>query len=227
MIRKTFSEQYVPVLEEFGLSEFPRELLFLLQFDKKEYIYQEGSPVNYLLILLSGRAKVVTFTEEGRTLLHSFTDRGGILGEVEMLTGNPDAALHVQAVTPVLCIGIPLPEGAKALRSNLAFMNKLSIMLARKLASTNYNSSRIILYTLENRLCSYIEMTSPTGCFEEQLTQAAELLGTSYRHLLRTFEKLCRENILEKSGHSYLIIDPVALRQRGRGFYSSFSGDTI
>lgn len=221
MIRKTFSEQYLPELEAFGISGLPRELLCLLWYDKNEYIYQEGCPVNYLHLVLEGRAKVVTFTEEGRTMMHSFTEKGGILGEVEMLTKKTEAALHVQAVTPVLCIGIPLPEGTNALCGNLAFMNKLSILLARKLNSTNYNASRIILYTLENRLCSYIEMTSPGGCFEEQLTQVAELLGTSYRHLLRTLENLCQENILQKAGRRYLIADREALHQRGRGFYSN------
>ncbi|MDO4272577.1 MAG: cyclic nucleotide-binding domain-containing protein [Eubacteriales bacterium] len=221
MIRKTFSRQYIRVLEQYGLAEFPSEYLCLLSYDKKEYIYQEGCPVSYILIILEGRAKVVTFTEDGRTLMHSFSEKGSILGEVEMLTENYDAALHVQAVTPVLCIGIPLPDATKLLKNNLIFINHLSILLARKLNSTNYNASRIILYTLENRLCSYIEMTSSGGCFEEQLTQVAELLGTSYRHLLRTLEKLCQEKILAKSGHNYLVLNPEALHQRGRGFYSS------
>lgn len=221
MIRKIFSEQYAPALEQIGLADFPREYLCLLCYDKKEYIYQEGCPVSYIHIILEGRAKVVTFTEDGRTLMHSFSEKGSILGEVEMITENYDAALHVQAVTPVLCIGIPLPDATKLLKNSLVFINHLSILLARKLNSTNYNASRIILYTLENRLCSYIEMTSSGGCFEEQLTQVAELLGTSYRHLLRTLEKLCQEKILEKSGHSYLVLNSEALHQKGRGFYSS------
>lgn len=221
MIRKAFQEQYSPILEEFGLAHIPRKLLCLLEYDKKEYIYQEGRPVSHLLIILSGRAKVVTFTEEGKTLMHSFSEQGGILGEVEMIRGIRDAYLYVQAVTPVQCIGISLPEGTKLLRENLSFMNRLCQILVKKLHYTNYNSSRIILYSLENRLCSYIEMTSTDGYFEEQLTQVAELLGTSYRHLLRTIEKLCKEDILQKTRHGYFIANPQVLQQRGRGFYST------
>lgn len=220
MVRKAFPPKYSDILEQFGLSGFPRELLYLLSYDKKEYIYEEGSPVTYLHIILEGRAKVLSLTEEGRILMHTFSEKNDLLGEVEMLTGNPGAALHVQAVTPLLCIGIPLAEGARHLKSNLAFMNRLSMLLARKLQRTNYNSSRIILYSLENRLCSYIEMTSPGGYFEEPLTQTAELLGTSYRHLLRSIEKLCRESILQKNGRRYQIIDLKTLQQKGKGFYS-------
>lgn len=221
MVRTVFQEKYLPVLEKFGLSAMPRELLTLISYDKKEYLCQEDAPVSHLLIVLKGRAKILTCTEEGKTLMHSFTEEGGLIGEVELLTRKKGAALYVQAVTPMQCIGIPLREGAAILRSNLQFMNCLGVLLALKLTSANYNASRMALYTLENRLCSYIEMSSPNLVFEEQLTQVSEFLGSSYRHLLRTIEKLCREEILLKASHGYYIQDLSALRQRGRGFYSS------
>lgn len=220
MKRSPFSEAYASVLSDFGLSQFPRNQLFLLDYIKKEYIYREQDAVHYLLILLSGRASVSTITSDGRTLLHSFTEAGGIIGEVEMLTRGTGAQLFVQAVTDVRCIGIPLPQAEKHLRENLAFMNRLAEMLAEKLVSSNLNDAHAILYPLENRLCSYVEMTSVSGAFEEPLTQTAELLGTSYRHLHRTLEKLCREGILQKEGRRFLVLDAQALHQRGGDFFS-------
>lgn len=221
MIRHPFTKDHLSLLEPYGLTGLPPELLSMVCYDKKEYLYQEGYPVNSLLLVQKGCAKVLTYTEEGRTLLHSFSGPGSVLGEVEMITGNSDAALYVQAVTPMECIRIPLPECTAMLKENLTFMNQLCLRLAKKLCLANYNSSRIILYSLENRLCSYIEMTSSNGFFEEQLTQVAELLGTSYRHLLRTIEKLCSLNILKKKSRGYVIVDPDALHQKGRGFYST------
>lgn len=223
MIRCSFDEKYVPILDKFGLSTVPRSLLCLLSYGKKEYICQEEVPVSHLLIVLKGRAKILTYTEEGKAFMYSFSEEGSFIGEVELLTQKKGAALYVQAVTPMECIGIPLREGSAILRKNLQFMNCLSELLAAKLMSANYNASRMVLYTLENRLCSYIEMSSPNLVFEEPLTQVSEILGTSYRHLLRTIEKLCREEILKKGSHGYHIRDLSALHQRGRGFYSNKS----
>lgn len=220
MKRSPFSEAYASVLHDFGLSDFPRSQLFLLDYGKKEYIYREQDAVGYLLLLLHGRAKISTITRDGRTLLHSFTKAGGVIGETEMLTRDTGARLFVQAVTDVRCIGIPLPQAEKRLRENLAFMNRLAEILATKLVSSNLNDAHAILYPLENRLCSYIEMTSVSGAFEDSLTQTAELLGTSYRHLHRTLEKLCREGTLQKEGRRFLILDAQALHRQGGDFFS-------
>ncbi len=63
-------------------------------------------------------------------------------------------------------------------------------------------------------------MTNEDGLFNENLTEVAELLGTSYRHLLRTFDSLRKDNVLEKSSQGYIIKDGIELQIRAQDFYS-------
>ena len=63
--------------------------------------------------------------------------------------------------------------------------------MALKLASLSVSNSVNILYPLENRLASYIlaSYTNEDNNNTENLTQIAEFLGTSYRHLLRVVKE--------------------------------------
>ena len=76
------------------------------------------------------------------------------------------------------------------------------------------SSSINLLYPLENRLASYInellvEHDSKIEYvdFDESLIDVAEHLGSSYRHLLRTFNSLIEKNVLDKDKLGYKVID--------------------
>lgn len=56
-------------------------------------------------------------------------------------------------------------------------------------------------------------------CFHENLTEIAELLGTSYRHLLRTLSELTEKNILRKEGSSYFVTDEETLMELSSDLY--------
>lgn len=56
-------------------------------------------------------------------------------------------------------------------------------------------------------------------CFHENLTEIAELLGTSYRHLLRTLSELCDKGILKKEGSSYIVTDERTLMELSADLY--------
>jgi len=76
--------------------------------------------------------------------------------------------------------------------------------------TSSRNGTINLLYPLENRLASYIMATRGAGSrvqFDETLTEIAELLGASYRHLLRTINNLINKGILKKDNYRYEIID--------------------
>ena len=102
----------------------------------------------------------------------------------------------------------------KALKENLEFMSLIGKGLAQKLMQSNTNGAINLLHSLEERLCAYMIQASYQGIFCEKLTDVAIWLGTSYRHLLRILEKLCKEQILKKQKGMYLILDEKALKER-------------
>ncbi len=81
------------------------------------------------------------------------------------------------------------------------------------------NSSINLLYPLENRLASYILATGERIDnneeiikFNENLTEIAELLGTSYRHLLRTLNNLSCKGAIRKKINYFQVLDEKILK---------------
>ena len=83
-------------------------------------------------------------------------------------------------------------------------------------------------YPLENRLASYLSAVSESGKNNEivirefhtnNLTELAELLGTSYRHLTRTIRKFKKEEIITKQGAKIAVIDQHRLISMAKDIY--------
>jgi CRP/FNR family putative post-exponential-phase nitrogen-starvation transcriptional regulator len=210
MEKEKLSEQHMAALAEYGLATDVSDIS-LFRYKSDEFILQQGYPCPYILILLEGRMKVFNTVLSGRTLLSCYYATSGILGEVEFASDAHAAASSVQAVTDVSCIAIPIARYKNELKGNITFMNAVSAALAQKLFLSSRNSAAAILHPLDARLCAYIAMTNTGGCFREKLTELAEILGTSYRHLLRTLNGLCLRGVLEKTPQGYLIRDEAEL----------------
>ncbi len=205
--------QHAAVLAEYGLSDIGRDEIYIFRYKSSEFILSQGYPCPYVLLVTEGKMKVFNTVPNGRTLLFCYTATSGIIGEVEFASGRDAAASSVQAVTEVSCIGITRARYENELKSNIIFMNAVSAALAQKLFRSSRNSAAAILHPLDARLCAYILMTNTEGCFREKLTEITEILGTSYRHLLRTLDKLCIKGVLEKTRQGYLIRDEAALKR--------------
>ena len=128
-------------------------------------------PFAKIYIVLHGKAKVFCDVENGRRLLISFYEEGGMIGDLELMTDMEVASASVQALTGGACIAIPLQK--------------------------------------------------------ENLTEVAEFIWTSYRHLLRELNRLVETGILEKSGKHYRIKDRAALKQKSRDFYHPLERDLV
>lgn len=81
------------------------------------------------------------------------------------------------------------------------------------------NQYNNVLYPLESRLASRILFAQQDGCWKEKLTEVAELMGVSYRHLLRTLQSMCQKKLLEKRRTGYQITDFDAMRELDKGYY--------
>ncbi len=206
-------------LEKLNLYHIPDALkkeAILLSYQKGELLCKEGEAFSYLLFLIVGKVKVCITEANGKTLLLSFYYPGTVLGDVELMLDNIGTATAT-AITPVYCIGIPMKLCKLALDQNLTFLKCTSETITEKFMISSKRNATNMLYTIENRLCAYIEATNENGYFQENLTEIAELLGTSYRHLLRSMALLCEHRILQKCSRTrYKIIDSNALWQKAK-----------
>ena len=197
------------------------EILF---FNKRELIFQEGEEIKYLMFFVEGKAKVYTTLKNGKLLLLDFYKELDTLGDLELIT-NDFASCNVEAIEPCICIGIPLKVLRNIYYNDTNLMNFLCNSLGKKLKRSSKNASINLMYPLENRVASYIisigtDKNSEIIKFDETLTVISELLGTRYRHLLRTLNRLCNKNILKKEEDYYIIIDYKNLEELAADIYS-------
>lgn len=190
----------------------------LITYKKNEYIIRESDDIKYLIFVLKGKAKVFTTLSNGKSLLLCFYEGFMMLGELEIIESKK-ALNNVQVIEDTFCIGISSDNVRKHLLDDPIFLRYLCDSLGGKLHQCSRNSSINLLYSLENRLARYILITGENRelgedsalIFNENLTEIAELLGSSYRHLLRTIKDFCLKGILEKKQNYYLVINKAEL----------------
>lgn len=198
----------------------------LLYYKKNEYMVREGQEIPYLLFLTEGKAKVLTSLSNGKSLLLYFYQGFKVLGDLEVVD-SVKAVTNVVAIADTYCVGISYRNVRRFLLEDAKFLRYICSSLGGKLNRCSKNSSINLLYPLENRLASYIytigERISMNHksmlVFNENLTEIAELLGASYRHLLRTLSDLCERGILKKEGSTYLVIEEAALMKLSADLY--------
>ncbi|WP_195263206.1 cyclic nucleotide-binding domain-containing protein [Clostridium sp. 1001275B_160808_H3] len=197
------------------------EVLF---FNKRELIFKEGEEIRYLMFFVEGKAKVYTTLKNGKLLLLDFYKELDTLGDLELIT-NDLSSCNVEAIEPCICIGIPLKVLRNIYYNDTNLLNFLCNSLGRKLKRSSKNASINLMYPLESRVASYIisigtDKNSKFIKFDETLTVISELLGTSYRHLSRTLNRLCNKNILKKEEDYYIVIDYKKLEELAADIYS-------
>lgn len=198
----------------------------LLKFNKHEYLSREDEDLEYLLFFIQGKAKVFKTLPNGRNLLLAFYKPFRVIGDIEIVK-NQSATGTIQALSTCYCLAISMKKARLELTKDRKFLKFTCESLAEKLAAVSMNSSINLLYPLENRLASYINESlayEENGDnlyinFDENLINIADLLGSSYRHLLRTFNTLCKKGVLEREGGKYKIINKTLLKDLAGDLY--------
>lgn len=190
----------------------------LCEFNAGEYVCRAGDDSNFIYFFLEGKAKVYTMTESGKSLLFSFYQDFEFVGDVELMINKPMVA-NVECITKVYCFRISTVRYRDLLLEDNKLLRTIAAQIARKLNNISSNSARNLLYPLENRLAAYIISMNKELYFSENLVQTAELLGTSYRHLLRCLKKFCENRYMEKLEAGYYINNYDKLVELGESVY--------
>ncbi|MEB9728310.1 helix-turn-helix domain-containing protein, partial [Bacillus cereus] len=132
----------------------------------------------------------------------------------------------VQVMADSYCVGLPLGKVRNKLFHDAKFLRCICGSLAHKLNRLSKNSTINLLYPLENRLASYMLAAGERAVqhenrivFSGNLTEIAELLGTSYRHLLRTLNLFCDKNIIKKNNGCFEVVNVEVLRELAADVY--------
>jgi len=178
----------------------------LFHFDSDDYITKEGEEPEYLYYLISGKAKLFLTSPNGKITLIDFFDAPCFIGEMELL-GVYQEPRSVQALTPCVCLALPLLNCKEQLLEDTHFLRKLCTYLGTKNMRNVSSLAETKTYPLTNRLASFILIAAPNGHYKEMHTNVAEYLGVSYRHLLYVLAEFVHNGYLVKSKTGYHVIN--------------------
>ncbi|WP_054955321.1 Crp/Fnr family transcriptional regulator [Paenibacillus dakarensis] len=179
--------------------------LSLYSFNQGEFICTQGEPSSMMYILVKGKVKIFTTSAEGKALILSFMKPLEVIGDIEYLQGL-DMINTVEAVSPVKMIGVHHRWLNKYGKDHAPLLQFLLDIVSKKIYMKSNFLSFNLMHPVEVRLASYLMSVSYDesdaiikGEFSTlSLVDAANLIGTSYRHLNRVIRKFCQEGLLER-----------------------------
>ncbi|MGC5771853.1 Crp/Fnr family transcriptional regulator [Paenibacillus pabuli] len=197
-----------------------RPHMTLCHFEKCELICREGELSEYLYVLVEGKIKIFTTSPQDKTLVLCFKTPLEVVGDVEYVRES-NIVNTVQAVSPVVMLRIHyqwLAEHASEYAPLLKFLLKI---ISHKFYIDSNFSNFNLMYPVEVRLASYLLSISTeeagTVIHEEldafNLTDIANLIGTSYRHLNRVIQKLCGDGLIMRDQGFIMVKDRAGLAE--------------
>ena len=209
MKKKASAQLINEYIEKYQLQQYMdtklSDIAELHTFQRDDYLIHAEESSDYLYFLVIG--KVTCFTCTGSERDHQSVT---ILGEAASLWGKPPLA-NVKALCDCVCVAVSLRLHRQTLLNDLRFLQHVCYTLACRM--NNEGQICALVEPLEMRLAKFILQYSTNDIFAFQLNDCADILNTSYRHLLRVLKKFCSDQILSKTRNGYLITDRKLLMQ--------------
>ncbi len=180
---------------------------------KGSQVICEGDSGEIVYFILSGRAKVTLYGEEGREIVLAVLEKGEMFGEMSIIDGKPRSA-NVEAVRDLDCLVLSRERFLGFLASHhRVYMMFLAHLTARLREATRKIGGLALLdvcgriaHTLigmakdaERGKNNVIEIERPT---HEEL---AAMIGSSREVVSRALKKMTREGYIKIEKHSILL----------------------
>lgn len=192
---------------------FPiHELIQVHQFERGEYIIQEGCFPTYLYYLIEGKAKIYFTHQNGKVSLINFIEPGTFIGEMELLHESYYSK-GIQTATKATCFAIPVHLCKEQLLQDATFLRYLCTFLGNKATTMAAKYTQSLAFPLENRLAEFILLSADNDFYKEKHKEVCEYLGVSYRHLLHVFAQFIEAGYIQKQNRGYIITNPLQLQK--------------
>ena len=219
-------------LDKFGLreifSKMHKDDFSLVHIPKGDVICLKGEEMKYMYLIVEGKVKIYAATSEDKRLILRFQKALEIIGDIEYIE-NPIVHHTVEAGTDCKAIKISYETIRQKAGNDPAFLAYMLKIVTRKLLDKTDAATFNLLYPVEVRVASYL--LSIANSYEgksffhdvtygSSLTDIADMIGTSYRHLNRVLKKLCMDGIIDRAGGKLFVKDMDALaRIAGQNIY--------
>lgn len=186
---------------------------------KDEFLLQQGDRPQRVFILLEGSVKVFHTTPKGNDCLMAIVGPGEILGEVEMLTAEPQLC-SVQALWPCRVAEIDRQEYLCWLAEDVNFALLVNQVLCYRLQNCSKRAVIQLSYPLEYSVLTLLSQAAQQGggCLTLSKSQIADYLGTSVRSVNRIMKQLQEQRLIAVDQHTIRLLSVEAVEQRLQQF---------
>lgn len=161
----------------------------LVGFAKDEYLIKEGEEIDCLYFILLGKVKCYSCSTKRDFGI--FYMNKGLLGDAEFVTGRVPTRTVV-ATSEVLCLRLKVADYRHKLKNDNFFLTYITQQLAEKLTlSETTPQDNAADMSGEERLLEYLKITAIEGRVAQSLGEISDVMGYSYRHLIRMMNTLC------------------------------------
>jgi len=182
-------------------------------------LFHEGESSDFLVLVVSGRAKIVTSSEDGAEALLSVRGPGDLVGEFAAIDGAPRLATAI-ALEPLEVVALTADEFA----AFLARFPRAALELVRALVDRLRESDRRRMefgaHDVTGRLAWLLaELSSRRtaadgpGVVELSQQELAGLIGASRESVARSLAVLRRRGLVETGRRAVIVLNRAALRQ--------------
>ncbi|RXT06974.1 transcriptional regulator YeiL [Ammoniphilus sp. CFH 90114] len=172
------------------------------EYQRDEWIIQEGKRPDFLFYVISGAAKTYVTHQNGKVSLINFISANDYIGEMELIH-DVYYTKGIQASTNTVCFALSIPKFRGQLLEDSKFLRELAKFLSVKATKMSAKYSQSLAFPLENRLADFILRTADKGVYKEKHVTVCDYLGVSYRHLLHVLTQFCDKGYMEKVGRNY------------------------
>jgi CRP/FNR family cyclic AMP-dependent transcriptional regulator len=206
----------LPIFKGLGEKELAvlTERAIRKRFLKDSIIVQEADEGDSLMVILSGRVKVVLHSEEGKEIILSILKDGDFFGEMSLLDGEPRSATVIAMEDSTLLI-IQRNDFLYQIEKNPSIAKAIFAEMSRRMRRADERIGNLILLDVYGRIARFLlDLARAEGkkveggiLIEKRPTQQdiASIVGTSRETVSRVLGELNRRKLISISGKSITI----------------------
>ncbi len=186
------------------------------RIDKGQILFLEGDPSDSILVLVSGRMKVLAYSADGSEFIVNTVLPGETMGEVGVLSGGPRSAT-IQATEPSVVLSLPGSVIIDLISERpvlaLALLQRLSQMV-RRITGV---ATDLVFLDLRQRVAKYLLQQvpaehRPVGGNITQ-SQLAANIGASRQRVNACLREFHKQGWISMQSRGLHILDREALTQ--------------
>lgn len=218
-----FALNKIPIFNTLTASELKEIEPYLtsVSYKKKEVIFSEGDPSEWLYIVAEGKAKITKLSQDGKEIILEIIAAMDFFGGLAVLRGFP---------YPANAVAMENTRVLKISRSNLLrifdrfpnLMYSMAMQVGERMKESHETLKNIALERVEARIAStLLKLSDKVGkkvehgiAIDMKLTKQdiAEMVGTTVETSIRTMSKLRKLGILADSEGKIIISDVAKLK---------------